>query len=254
MTRDTSRFDIAPLPGAGFGAVVAFSGGGAALVGAAEADPGILPRALDDAGGLLVVPGMQAITEAPALLLRLSRLFGPEVENYHRTLTSRNFVHADVPEIFIVSNIPPADRAPPARPDPPLTEDGALPTRFPHRRGWHTDQSYRRPPPDISLFYAAIATPKGQGQTLYANGIAAYAALSDAMKARLEGLAGLHVMPGTGRAEYAVRAGETPRPLRPHERPRAQPVVRVHPGTGQRARFIFARPGRWTGSKAPLSA
>ncbi len=238
MTEHAGEFDIGPLPGASFGALVRFAGGAGAAIDAAEANPEILPRALDTAEGLLALPGMRAITDEPALLVRLSRLFGPEVENYKFTLIAPNFVHRSVPEIFIVSNIPPADRAPPARPDPPLTTDGALPTRFPHRRGWHTDQSYRRPPPDISLFYAAIAAPKGQGQTLYANGIAAYAALPHAMKARLEGLCGLHVMPGTGRGEVAVKAGETPRPLPRHERPRAQPVIRVHPVTGQRALYL----------------
>ena len=231
-------FELGPLPGASFGALVGFAGGAAAAIDAAEASPEFLPRALNEAGGLLVLPGMQAITEAPALLLRLSRLFGQEVENYDKTMTSRKIVHDTVPEIFIVSNMPPGGRAPPPRPDPPLTGDGALPTRFPHRRGWHTDQSFRRPPPDISLFYAAIPAPKGQGQTLYANGAAAYEALPDGMKARLEGLRGLHVMPGTGRGEFAVKAGETPQPLLPHERPRPQPVVRLHPVTGRRALYL----------------
>lgn len=238
MTKDTGGFDIGPLPGASFGALVGFPGDAAALVAAAEASPEALPRALNEFSGLLVLPGLPEIATEPALLSRLSRLFGPEVENYNFTMTSRKAVHETVPEIFIVSNMAPARRAPPARPDPPLTEDGALPTRFPHRRGWHTDQSFRRPPPDISLFYAAIAAPKGQGQTLYANGAAAHEALPDAMKARLHGLHGLHVMPGTGRGEFAVRAGETPRPLRRHERPRAQPVVRVHPVTGRRALYL----------------
>ncbi|MCC7276504.1 MAG: TauD/TfdA family dioxygenase [Alphaproteobacteria bacterium] len=233
-------FALRPLPGAVFGGEVVLRGGGdtRAFVAAAEAEPDALSRALDRARGLLLLRGMDAISAAPELLVRLSRLFGPEVEDYRRTLTKQTSVHQQVPEIFIVSNMPPASRPPPPLPDPPLTADGRLPVQFPQRRGWHTDQSYRRPPPDISLFYAVIPAPKGQGQTMFASGVDAYAALPDAMKARLEGLEGLHVMPRSGRSEEAVRRGETPMPLRAHERPQRQPVVRVHPVTGTRALYL----------------
>lgn len=226
----TSSFELQPLPGATFGRLVRFAGDARAAVAVATADPEVLPRALYGSHGFLLMPGMQAIVEDPALLVRLSRLFGPEVENYRETLTAPNNVHGSVPEIFVVSNMPPADRQPPPRPDPPLTPDGRFPTRFPHRRGWHTDQSYRRPPPDISLFYAAVPVPKGQGQTLYADGIAAYDALPVGLKARIDGLEGIHVMPGAGRSEQAVRAGEAPKPLLPHQQPQRQPVVRRSPG------------------------
>ncbi len=89
---------------------------------------------------------MGGMADDPDLLLRLSRIFGPEVENYRETGMPLNLVHPTVPEIFVVSNTPPASKAPPRLPDPPLTADGKLPVQFPHRRGWHTDQSYRRPP------------------------------------------------------------------------------------------------------------
>ncbi len=231
----------APLPHAGFGATVTLtaSGGGApALIEAAEADPGALPAILADASGLLLLPGMEAMTRDPALLLRLSRLFGTEVENYHQTLTPANMVHETVPEIFVVSNTPPVSRPPPKRPDPPFMPDGSLPVQFPHRRGWHTDQSYRRPPPDISLFLAVLPVPKDQGQTLFADGTAAYEALPPATKARIATLEGIHCG-NTARRNYdAVRAGETPKPLRPHERPQRQPLVRTHPDTGRKALYM----------------
>ena len=111
-------------------------------------------------------------------------LFGSEVEDYGHNLTPLNMVHPEVPEIFIVANRPPVSRAVPRRPDPPFNPDGSLPVQFPHRRGWHTDQSYRRPPPDVSLFLAVQPVPRGQGQTLFADGTAAYAALPPALKAR----------------------------------------------------------------------
>jgi taurine dioxygenase len=200
-----NSFEIAwPLPGARFGGTVRNAGKAGesdprAVIEAAEASPNTLPQALAQCGGLLLLTGMQAIAEDPALLVRLSRLFGPEVEDYRQTLTRSNMVHESVPEIFVVSNIPLVGRLPPPLPDPPLTADGKLPVQYPHRKGWHTDQSYRRPPPDISLFFAVAPVPQGQGQTLFADGAAAYEALPPALKRRCEGLEGLHVQPGTGR-------------------------------------------------------
>lgn len=231
---------LQPLPNASFGALARFADAAeaCAVVAAAEATGEDLPAALMQARGLLVFTGMQGISETPELLLRLSRIFGPEVENYHHTLTDKNNVHPMVPEIYVVSDIPPSTLKPPPPPDPPRTAEGGLPTRFPHRRGWHTDQSFRRPPPDISLFYADMPAPRSQGQTLYADGFAAYAALSDDLKARIQGLEGLHVIPGTGRSEYAVRAGETPQDLMAHQSAQPQPVVRRHPVSGEPALYL----------------
>ena len=231
---------VTPLPGAPFGGRVRAAGdaGAPALIAAAERDPAALPRMLATSGGLLLLPGMDAMVAAPELLVRLSRIFGPEVENYRETLTSPTMVHDSVPEIFLVSNAPPVSRDPPRRPEPPLTTDGQLPTQFPHRRGWHTDQSYRRPPPDVSLFLAVNPVPKGEGQTLFADGTAAYEALPAALKARVDGLDGLHVGLSAERSYDEILAGKTPRALKPRERPQRQPVVRVHPVTGRRALYL----------------
>src|SRR5262245_710039 len=136
------------------------------------------------------------------------------------------------------SNMAPVNRMPPRRPDPPLTADGRLPVQYPHRKGWHTDQSYRRPPPDISLFFAVTPVPQGQGQTLFANGTLAYAALPPALKARVDKLEGLHVQPGSGRSRDAVLRGEAPKPLAAHEGSQRQPVVRVHPVTDKPALYL----------------
>src|SRR5580693_8415593 len=225
-----AEFEIArPLPGAAFGAAVKLA------KPLSQKMPEGLPEALAAAGGLLLIPGLHEIVAEPELLVCLSRLFGSEVEDYRYTLTSVTSVHTTVPEIFMVSNMAPVNRPPPKRPDPPLTADGGIPVQYPHRRGWHTDQSYRRPPPDISLFYAVVPVPKGEGQTMFANGTAAYAALSPAQKARIDGVMGLHVQPGSGRSRDAVRAGDAPRPLAPHERSQPQPLVRIHPVSGKPA-------------------
>jgi taurine dioxygenase len=204
----------------------------------AEELPDDLPAVLADAGGLLLIPGRGEITARPELLVKLSYLFGPEVEDYRSLLTRVTMAHETVPEIFMVTNMVAGARPPPKRPDPPLTADGGLPVQYPHRKGWHTDQSYRRPPPDISLFFAAIPAPQGQAQTMFADGTAAYEALPADLKARVDGLMGLHISPRVGRSYPKLLAGETPLPLRPNEQPQAQPIVRTHPVTGKRALYM----------------
>jgi taurine dioxygenase len=235
------NFDlIRPLSATNFGGDLRPRGktGAHALLRAADHDPDLLGRALTESQGLLLLRGMQAMAEEPELLVRLSRRFGPEVENYRETLTPSHAVHEGVPEIFIVSNAPPVNRQPPPQPDPALTAEGCLPTRFPQRHGWHTDQSYRRPPPDISLFLAVAPVCKDQGQTLFADGAAAYDALPAALKARVDDLEGLHVSPRAGRSRKDLLAGGTHRPLAAHERPQRQPVARIHPVTGRRALYL----------------
>ena len=217
-----------PLPGAAFGAAVKLD----------KSIPDDLPRFLDDAGGLLLIPGQHEITENPGRLVELSRCFGPEVEDYRFTLANPATVHPTVPEIFIVSNLPPVSKMPPKKPEPPLTADGKFPVQYPQRRGWHTDQSYRRPPPDISLFYAVTPVARDRGQTLFASGTLAYEALSPSLKARVEKLEGIHAQPGTGRGREAALEGEVPKPTAPHERPQRQPVVRIHPTTGRPALYL----------------
>ena len=221
-----------PLPDAAFGATVRLA------KSIAEELPDGLPAALADAGGLLLIPGLGEITARPELLLHLSRLFGPEVEDYRFTLANPATVHVTVPEIFIVSNMPPVGRAPPKRPEPPLTPDGRFPVQYPQRKGWHTDQSYRRPPPDISLFYAVTPVAKDRGQTLFASGTLAYEALPTPLKQKVDGLEGIHAQPGTGRSRDAVLRGEAPKPNAAHERPQRQPVVRRHPVTGKPALYL----------------
>ena len=238
-------FELTPLPGACFGATMRFPAlsGAREAVATLEAEPETLGAEICARGGFLLIPEMHQISDDPETLLRLSRLLGPEVEDYRNSyafVNRRNLFnfHDTVPEIIQITNMPPIGTQPSPLPDPPLTEDGRIPVQHPHRTGWHTDQSFRRPPPDYSLFYAKQPVPQGQGQTLFADSTRAYAELPDAMKARVEGLEGIHVLPGMGRSDKAVRQGEAPRPLAAHQQPQRQPLVRVHPVTGTRSLYM----------------
>ncbi len=226
-------FDVTkPLSGTSFGATVRLARP------LSQGIPEGLPAVLAEANGLMLIPGLQEIAAKPELLVKLSRAFGSEVEDYRHTLTSRSSVHTTVPEIFLVSNMAPVNRNPPRRPDPPTTPDGGLPLQYPHRKGWHTDQSYRRPPPDISLFYAVTPVASDRGQTLFADGTAAYAALPDRLKAKVDGLQGLHCQPGTARSREGALAGRKDIEQAPNARSQPQPVVRIHPVTGRPALYI----------------
>ena len=234
------QFQIEPIAGRTFGARLRFDPQRPLreIVDALLVQPAELLDAFYNAGGLVVFTDLHDISNHPQLLLSISQLFGNEVENYHQTLTPAQMIHPDVEEILLLTNLPPCNRQPPPKPQPECTADGALPVQFPHRRGWHTDQSFRRPPPDISLFYAVKPSLKGQGQTLFADGVAAYNALSESLKDKIDGLDGLHALLGTGRSEAAVKNGDPVVPLLPHQASQRQPLVRVHPVTGKKALYL----------------
>ena len=228
-----------PLKPAAFGASVECrQTKSSTIIAALEGDPSFLPDLLNSSGGLVVLKGLHSLRDDPASLVRISRLLGPEVENYHETLTAERFFHDTVPEVLVLSNRAPCNHFPPPPPDPALTAAGALPIQFSHRKGWHTDQSYRRPPPDISLLYALEVPPPDQGQTLYADCTGAYETLNNSLKQRLETLMGIHAPKWVGRSEQAVRNGTKPRTLLDHQQPQHHHLVRRHPVTGKPALYL----------------
>ena len=156
---------IEPLPGANSGRLIRLPGAAdaAAKIAAAEAEKDALLDAFLQSRGLLVVPGMGSINDQLELLVRLSNLFGPEVEDYHQTLTERGKLHDSVAEILVVSNMAPSSTPPPNQPEPPLAEDGGFPVQFSQRRDWHTDQSFRRPPPGCRVVLCGHASAQGPG-------------------------------------------------------------------------------------------
>ena len=74
---------------------------------------------------------------------------------------------------------------------------------------WHTDQSCAPVPPMASILYLHTVPPNGGGDTGFASMYAAYEALSDRMKAYLDGLTAFHdgapvFGPGTPNAVHPV--------------------------------------------------
>ena len=99
--------------------------------------------------------------------------------------------------------------------------------------GWHSDVSCDPVPPMGSILYIKQTPPKG-GDTLFSSMYAAYEALSDRMKAYLEGMTALHDGEENYRGTYAY-AGVGDKP----NYPRAEhPVIRTHPVTGKKALYV----------------
>jgi taurine dioxygenase len=107
---------------------------------------------------------------------------------------------------------------------------------------WHTDTSYRRRPSRCSLLYAKeVPHRDGRplGDTVFANTIAAYEALSEAMKRRLDGLKAIH------RYSARRRVADSPRPKLTSEQLAetpdvAHPIVRTHPYNGRKSLYVTA--------------
>ena len=99
--------------------------------------------------------------------------------------------------------------------------------------GWHSDVSCDLEPPMGSILYIKQCPPKG-GDTLFANMYAAYEALSDRMKAYLEGLTAIHDGEDAYRGTYA-NLGVKDKPVYPRAE---HPVVRTHPVTNRKSLYV----------------
>jgi len=114
-------------------------------------------------------------------------------------------------------------------------------------RLWHTDSSFKQISATYSLLSAHVVTPTG-GQTEFADMRAAYDALSDEMKERIENLVAEHSI-----FNSREKLGFTD--FTPEERagtpPVAQPMVRVHPGSGRKSLYIASHAGLIYGMPLP---
>jgi alpha-ketoglutarate-dependent 2,4-dichlorophenoxyacetate dioxygenase len=99
---------------------------------------------------------------------------------------------------------------------------------------WHTDSSFRQKSATWSMLHARIIPPDG-ADTQFADTRAAYDALPERMKAKIEGLSAEHSV-WHSRAKLG---GYSPTEQERKERPPAQhPLVRHHPGSGRKALYI----------------
>ncbi len=118
--------------------------------------------------------------------------------------------------------------------------------------GWHSDWSFLPNPPSGTLLYGRIIPPVG-GDTLYANQYAAYEALSDEVKDRIDGLMGIHsarrgYSPKGAYGEKDVGRSMAIRFSDDAMKTHLHPIVKPHSETGRRA--LFVNPGYTIGIDA----
>ncbi len=163
--------------------------------------------------GLVLIRG-QSIS--PGQHIEFSRRFG--ALDQHEALEP--FRHPQYDEIFMVSTIPVNGK-------PSASENVG--------RHWHSDLSYTLHPAMGSLFHCQ-EVPEVGGDTLFANTVAAYDALSEGMKELIDGLWGVHDYLAT--PTQKLKSPEVLERLRQLHRPVAQPMVLTHPVTGRKALYI----------------
>ncbi len=110
-------------------------------------------------------------------------------------------------------------------------------------RIWHTDSSFKRLPAVASLLYARSIPPVG-GHTEFADERAAYDALPDDMKRRLEQLVAEHsIFNSRARLGFSNFSDEERRELPPVP----QVVVRTIPESGRKSLYLASHAGRILG-------
>jgi taurine dioxygenase len=164
-------------------------------------------------------------TLSPQSYLAFSRRFGTRIDLH----SQRHYCLPDHHEIFVVGNVEEAGK-----------RIGASRVGL----NWHTDH-YHLPEPGLFTFLHALVVPPVAGETRYANGIAAYEALSATMQARIDGLKVLHSRKRLFRMlfpeapEEAVEAEGRSTPDVVH------PLVRRHPELQRRGLYLG---GEWGSS------
>jgi taurine dioxygenase len=143
--------------------------------------------------------------------VRFAERFGPPA-----VIHTKQFVR-NHPAVMLISNI---------------REDGkpigALPDG---EMQFHTDQCHQERPAMASMLYA-IEVPSVGGNTLFANGYAAYETLPAEMKRRIEGKKALNAY------DYEGAATRRSTRLADGVPSYAHPVVRTHPATGRKALYV----------------
>lgn len=166
--------------------------------------------------GVLVFRGLAL---SPETQVAVSRQFGPLQE-----VAQKQYQMAGRPEIYIIGNV---------------VEDGRAIADPSVGRIWHSDQSFIAYPAFGSLLYGVECPPEG-GETWFSSNFAAYEALEDDLKARLETLSAVHSF-----AEYYtdLRTRDATQPELTEERRQRfpdvlHPIVRRCPLTGRKALYV----------------
>lgn len=106
---------------------------------------------------------------------------------------------------------------------------------------WHSDMSYTKTPPRLTMLYALeipMRNGVALGDTLFASAVDAYDALDDQTKQRINSLSAVHDF------SAKKRGVKTPVKVTPEQigknPPVVHPIARTHPVTGRKAIYVTA--------------
>ena len=154
--------------------------------------------------------------------VRFSQKFG--LSEIH---TVKQYLLPDFPEIIALAN-----RG--EKGTKPIANGGAY---------WHSDITYKARPPMGSILYGLEIPPVG-GDTLYCDMAAAYEALSDEQKTKIQGLRAVHSYMPRFMASRQIDEGFHSNKFELSDEQKAEldevihPIVRTHPENGRKALFI----------------
>src|SRR5713226_1092999 len=163
----------------------------------------------------------------PDAYLAFARRFGGRPDLH----SLRHYCLPDHHEIFVVGNVHDKE-----------ANDSTPPSCSPRvGLNWHTDH-YHLPEPGLFTYLHAIQVPPGQGDTRYANGIAAYEALAPEMQAEIEGLKVRHSRARLFKNLFPEATEEEMEAERRKIPDVVHPLVRMHPELKRRGLYLG---GEW---------
>jgi len=155
-------------------------------------------------------------TFTPAQYKDAVELFGELMEDQNR-----RYIIDDVPLVSVLDNR--------------HTDSTGKPAKIAKNASWHTDHTNQEFPPKFTCLYP-VALPDSGGGTSVCNARAAYEALPEAWKARLDGMKTANTLISSARA-----AGSNPDIVADQKQaaavgaPVVRPLVRTHPERGTKA-------------------
>ena len=108
--------------------------------------------------------------------------------------------------------------------------------------GWHSDWSFQETPPSATILHSKVIPPLG-GDTWYADGIAAYAALDPTTQSEIDKLITIHSArrPYSHEGYLKSRGPERSMTILPNDsalQTQEHPMVRTHPESGEKVLWI----------------
>lgn len=100
---------------------------------------------------------------------------------------------------------------------------------------WHTDHSYAEVPPKGTMLFG-IDIPEKGGDTQFTSAAAAFDALPDAQRARLDGMRSIHAFESSRSPRPMVK--RTPEEIAAYPGDAEHPLIRTNPDTGRKSIYV----------------